>query len=310
MNETERRPGRLHNQAPTGKLPLLGKVKVGEKIQVQKKNAAPGVMVEIPSTLDYFRATGKYADVFDKVLGKRPNKLGIMFISDDITQTCYERYECRDTSGALLGEGDGKHFKIWDANAKGMVDYVIHTEADRPKINAMGEWKQVLGIKFVIPAINTVMGIWAFETSGKASSIPNIRDTYDNVLQMAGTVINIPFDLTVEKVNSQKPGIKRTFPVVSLVPNLGKDRLEDIHSFLNAGNSVRDIRSLIEGNVPKQLEGKPVKEIAASAEETGAEEKPAKKAEAKVKAGDPDLRIKNIGSGTGGTQISLLNGEK
>ena len=59
------------------------------------------------------------------------------------------------------------------------------------------------------------------------------KSIFDAIKDYAGTVINIPFDLSVEKVISQKPGQKHAYPVISLVPNISQESLEKIRNFLN-----------------------------------------------------------------------------
>jgi hypothetical protein len=65
---------------------------------------------------------------------------------------------------------------------------------------------------------------------------------------MAGTAVNVPFDLQVKKVKSQKPGDKRLYPVVSLIPNVGADKIDEVNQFLEQGNSLRDIKKFLRGD--------------------------------------------------------------
>lgn len=241
------------------KLPILGKIRVGMKTKIQKGNRE----IEIPTSLDYFIATGKYAEKFNKAFGNKPNTIGITFATNSVKDACNERFELRDpANGTLIGKGDGETFEVWNQalnNGIGGYDTIVADNDDVQKtIKSMGTWNVVLTLKFIIPKINDVFGVWVFETKGKMSSIPNIRDTFDNVLDAAGSVINIPFDLSVDKVSNQTPGQKRKFSVVSLIPNVGNDKLDDIRGFLNAGNNVRNIAQLLSGEVnSKQIEQKP-----------------------------------------------------
>lgn len=213
-------------------IPIIGKIKVGEK-------TASGY----PRTLDYFKCQSKYCKLFEEAYGQKPNKIELVFISDNWEDSCDERYEARDKEGRLSGKGDGEEWWIWNG-----AKYVQTT--DQQQIKNAGKWEIVLTIKFIILGIKGVMGLFSFTTKAKASSINSIRDTFDMVLKQAGTVINIPFDLTVEKVKSQKPGEKSSYPVVNLVPNISKDNMDQLHQYLESG---KDIRSLPASEIKKLI---------------------------------------------------------
>jgi len=68
-----------------------------------------------------------------------------------------------------------------------------------------------------------------------------LNDTFDYVQQQAGSIVGIPFDLSVKKVKSQKPGVASQYPVVSLVPNLSPQHIEMLNEYLQGGNKVRGI---------------------------------------------------------------------
>jgi hypothetical protein len=235
------------------KLPIIGKIKVGAKA----KNAKG---VEYPITLDYFRATGDYAAKFHEAFGEKPSTVGIIFMSDDINSVCNERYELRDSkTGSLVGSGDGETFSIW--NGKEYDPVILKTEAEKKEfakkcitLSNNGKWMAILTISFIIPKIGSVMGYWKFETKGEKSSIQNIRDAFDMVKEFAGTVVNIPFDLQVKKVKSQRPGDARMYPVVSLIPNVSKDKLDDVRGFLSQGNKIADLTKFLNNPTTLQLE--------------------------------------------------------
>ena len=259
---------RPSDEPASNKLPILGVLRTGEK--VKKGN------VEYPQSLDYFKATGKFAARFHQAYGEQPSHIAIIFVSDDIKEVCNERYELRDSKGDLLGSGDGLNFKIWSKAAnegKGAyLDKVADTQEKLDMIFKMGEWKVILTIKFVIPKINDVYGVWKYETKAVLSSIPNIRDTFDNIKRAAGTVVNIPFDLIVEKVTGQKPGQKHAYPVVTLVANVGKERLDDVRKFIQGGNDISMIPELLTSNLKQVAAPAPeAAQIAAPVTDTSAQ---------------------------------------
>lgn len=234
-------------------LPVIGKIKVGEIV----KNAQGK---EYPRSLDYFKATGKYASKFYEVYGEKPNKVEVIFASDDLRAVCNETYELRGSDGRLHGRGDGETFKIWDAQSKGYKTYQKETHKDFIKdasknCSSRKGWEATLTLRFIIPKISGVMGVWQLTTKGAASSIPGIIKAYDTVLHMAGTVQMIPFDLQVEMVTSQKPGSASKFPVIQLVPNIDTDNMETVRNYISSGGNVLGVRQLLNGEEPKALTG-------------------------------------------------------
>lgn len=220
------------------KFPIIGKIKVGEKTEKG-----------YPTSLDYFRCTGKYEKHFTEAYGQKPNVISIVFISDDFKDSCFERYECRDKDGRLAAYGDGeKTFVFKDT----INDYEL-SKLTRAKLADLGKWSVILTIKFIALDVSGVFGLFQFDTKGDKSSIPQIRDTFDTVLSTIGTVINIPFDLIVEKVKSQKPGSKSVFPVVSMVPNISKDNQDKLAAFHKSGGDIKQLGTLNEEKV-KRLE--------------------------------------------------------
>jgi len=239
--------GRIKRKKSEGtKLPLLGKIKVGIKGE------------KYPKSLDYFVADGKYANVFDDIFGKEPKSIPIVFISDDIRTSCNERYECRDNKGRLAGYGDGENMYLYNGNTEEYEQVDKETKDGKDALKEAGKWETILTIKFVIPQIKTVFGMWQFTTKGQKSSIPAIRDTFDAVLETAGTVKNIPFDLQVQKVKSQRPDSKSLFPVVTLIPNISKDNLYHLANYLQAGNDIKQLgqinNSVVENLMIEHLE--------------------------------------------------------
>src|SRR5690349_16983445 len=92
---TAARTGRIKREnepvAETYKLPVLGKIKVGQKVQNDNGK-------EYPQSLDYFivNEDSKYAGQFKSAYPDKPSTISIVFPSNNIADVCNERYECRD----------------------------------------------------------------------------------------------------------------------------------------------------------------------------------------------------------------------
>lgn len=190
--------------------------------------------------------------------------LHVVFPSDDVSQCCFERYELR-VGGKLYASGDGETFEVYDEKTRRNV---IRTVSQDPhlgktlqnearKFGNNPAWSTVLTLRFLLPGLRSVMGVWSFSTKAEASSIPAIISAYDMVKEKAGTVVGIPFDLIVEMAKSQKPGQASKFPVVKLVANLGAEHLENVRELHQLGMLQRTVIT------PQAIEAAKAKELAA-----------------------------------------------
>lgn len=178
-----------------------------------------------PMSIDWFRATGKYAGLFHQSCGDKPQTIQIIFPSDNAEIVCNERYEYRDDKGALVVRGDGKNFEVWNGkiyapySIDDFPDIMQQIAAKNPTKRGADNWDVALTLRFIIPAVRGIVGVWQFSTKGKASSIKNIRNSFDGVQMMRGTVMQTVFDLSVQFAKSNKPGDNSRYPVVSLIAN-------------------------------------------------------------------------------------------
>ena len=210
--------GRIRRETePRLQFPIIGKIKCGEKNERG-----------IPRSLDYFVATSKYASLFKEAYGEQPSTIQIVFPSDDAELVCREEYILRDNAGKLVSSGDGLNFRTWSEKQKKYIDV---TTEEQPNLMEMlskhygQEWKVTLTLNFILPLVRGVMGCWQFVTKGSASTIPQVRDTFDTMLEQNGKVAGVIFDLNVKMAKSQKPNDASRYPVVSLVPNESEQNL-------------------------------------------------------------------------------------
>jgi hypothetical protein len=241
-------------QSSAYRLPVIGKVKTGEK-KMGANNR------EYPSSLDYFRFTGKYADDVVKALGNdKPNKIGIYFADDDVKKVCDERFEARDDRGVIVLEGDGETFRAYDPATQKFIEGIDKTHPlialHRKNI------KHVLTIRFLISGFKGVLGQWELTTRGSRTSIDRIINPFDAMLELTGRVKGIPFDLTVEMVKSKgADGKTKQFPVISLIPNLSAESVEALGQ--NIGEIRNGLSLLTDEKISKQL-GQSVKSLDAA----------------------------------------------
>ena len=199
-------------------LPEIGRLHIGKK-QVGQNGR------EYPVSVDFFIPSGKYAGMFTEALGDKPQTIQVIFPDDNPEKVCNERYEYRDDKGALVARGDGRIFEIWDGkkyapySIEQYPDIMAQIANNNPTKRGADNWDVALTLRFIVPAVRGVVGVWQFSTKGRASSIKNIRNSFDGVQLMRGTVTQTVFDLSVQFAKSNKPGNNSRYPVVSLVAN-------------------------------------------------------------------------------------------
>ena len=219
-------------------LPEIGRLHIGKKQMGQNGR-------EYPVSVDYFIPAGKYAGMFTQALGEKPQTIQVIFPDDSPEKVCNERYEYRDNAGALVAKGDGRTFEIWDGkkyapySVEEYPDIMRQIEKNNPTKRGVENWDIVLTLRFIVPAVRGIVGVWQFSTKGKASSVRNIRESFDSVQMMRGTVTQTVFDLSVKFAKSNKPGVSSRYPVVSLVAN--DSRVVEIREMLKAENSTKNL---------------------------------------------------------------------
>ena len=221
-------PVAVADELQTVTLNVIGKIKIGEK---RKTDAGK----EYPASLDYFRpdTQPQYEQLFFDAYGQKPNKLTILFLSNEIGDVCRNFYELRNNAGKVAAYGDGVTFNVTTNQGDGAIKYVETTPDDPEKWmneqerTAGGKWRETLILRFALPEI-PVLGLWEFRTHGQNSTIKNIVGAIEAVKQLANRIALIPFDLTVQKVTGDKAGSKNNYPVVGLVANISAANMEKI----------------------------------------------------------------------------------
>ena len=219
-------------------LPEIGRLHIGKKQMGQNGR-------EFPVSVDYFIPAGKYAGMFTAALGEKPQTIQVIFPDDDPAKVCNERFVYRDDKGALVARGDGRIFEIWDG--KKYAPYSVEKYPDiwdqiiqnNPTKRGADNWDVELTLRFIIPAVRGIVGVWVLNTKGKASSVHNLRDSFDSVQAMRGTITTSVFDLSVHFHKSNKPNQNSRYPVLDLVCN--DSRVAEIREMLKAENSTKNL---------------------------------------------------------------------
>ena len=202
-------------------LPRIGFIKVGKKVM-------GGNGKEHPTSTDYFIPFGKYASLFTQAYGEKPQTIQIVFPANEAESVCKEQWEYRTDDGKLVAYGDGEIFNVWDGRnyePLSIIDFPRLMDGVKKKYPSKRGWAVTLTLTFILPMVRGVAGVWQFVTKGDASSIPNICNTFDAMIEQRGAVAGVLFDMNVQFAKSQKPGENSRYPVVSIVPNESADNI-------------------------------------------------------------------------------------
>lgn len=232
--------GRIHRpeeQQSSLVFPRIGQIKIGMKN-----------VHGYPQSVDWFIPIGKYSGLFTKAYGEKPQTIQIVFPEDDPAKVCNERYEYRSDDGRLIATGDGKTFKVWDGKKYEtlttkkypnlMLSITKRYPNKKSRQDGQDGWEITLTLNFIVPLVRGIAGVWQFSTKGAASTIPQIRETFDAMLQERGFVKGVIFDLNVQFAVSQKPGDRSRYPVVYMVPNESDDNVMKIKEALKPIKSI------------------------------------------------------------------------
>lgn len=281
--------------------PRCGKLKIGEP----KGQNSPG------RSIDYFRPTGRYAAMFTKILGDKPNEIEIVFPpapNGDINQIINHFY--RSYKGSkLYCIGDGETANRSDG--KGNME-----PRECPCDFLNNEKKQCserLKLVFMIPKI-PIVGVWEFETGSTHTRI-NAFSGIDITRAFAGNVAGIPMTMRVEFQTGAVSGSQNKFPVVTIVPNASTEQLlqlsgADVNTRLNVmmlGKAMPEIEQLPEIKIdemePKKLAELPEKRFVPNEKQkkimTELNQKPALKEEPEAE----DININDLSEGELNTAI-------
>jgi hypothetical protein len=202
-----------------GVMQSIGRLSIGIKVN---KNG-----VEYPQAIDYFRATGNYANLFHEAYGEKPSQITIRFLTNDARTSCNNYLEIRK-GPQVYARGDGVMFEV--ADEKGNFNEVAVNEDfynSQFKIDAekacsteknKGVWKSRLDLRFLIEGLQGIAGYWQLTTHGDASSINNLVSSFHFVKNATrGHVKGLLFNLNVKMHKSDTAFSKKKFPVLSLV---------------------------------------------------------------------------------------------
>jgi hypothetical protein len=198
----------------------IGNISIGERYTTDKG-------VESFRSIDYFRATGDYAQLFHDAYGDKSNRIKIIFPSDDARLSCCNYYEIRKGRQGYA-YGDGTFFNVADGQG-GYKEITLKEDFENSAFKKecekvcstdkhKGEWKDKVRLNFFIHGVHGVTGYWQLITGASASSINNLVSTFHTIKGLTGGRIRgLEFELSVKMHKSDTAFSKRIYPVLNLV---------------------------------------------------------------------------------------------
>lgn len=186
-----------------GLIAEAGKIKIGAKHPTKS----------YPMGIDYFRPFGKFEGAFHEVYGEKPDKILIFFPNKEAITQRYVLY----SGSMLVGESDGETVRVIED--KKDVYYTFDTPEEEEDFRMQylkgvnkntrskypAAWKTSLSMTMILADMRNVGGTWKFSTKGESSMVDQIANSFDDAIEKYGTIVGVPFWITVSKVSINSP---------------------------------------------------------------------------------------------------------
>ena len=229
------------------RLPRVGKIHLGEK-RVSERSGR-----EYPVATDYFVCPPEV----EEVVGRQPTALNIIFPSDDHEQVMPTYYKAYSNVRGKVCQGDGETARrLVDVDAMHRDDAtgeIFYPVAGRDTKRA--EWqtgipcpgmdcpyyarnpdatqklcREIMNLMFVLADVPG-LGVWQLDTSSY-HGIVNLHSGLEFARAAFGSVVGIPFRLSLEPMEVAPDGMKKTVQVLHLRSN------RTLHDALQAAGHV------------------------------------------------------------------------
>lgn len=193
------------------RLPRLGKIRLGEKVEEEGKNP-------YPRATDYFVVP----DEIRGYVGEKPKTLSIMFPVDDPELFAPQFLKCYSMTQGLICRGDGyKALRKVDVDTGDIASHNTREWVFRemtcdpescpqatgdPELGIRPQCRRVMNLLFLLPDVPG-LGVWQLDTSS-FHSIVNINSCLDVIRGLCGRLYGIPLTLALEPRMVSPAGIK------------------------------------------------------------------------------------------------------
>jgi len=196
------------------RMPRLGKVRLGIKIEPPDKNP-------YPRATDYF----VLPDEIKHVLGDKPKKLNIIFPTEEADKFAQQWLRCYSFTQGLVCKGNGvKATRKIDVETGDIARSTTHEwvfrddwgcDPDTCEQYLEKQCRRVMNLLFMMPDVPG-LGCWQLDTTS-FYSIVNINSCIDLIRSICGRISFIPLKLSLEPLEVSPPGItKKTVHVLTI----------------------------------------------------------------------------------------------
>lgn len=196
------------------KLPRVGKIHLGEKVQGAGKAA-------YPKATDYFvvrpdeTTSPKAAEAFKKIYGERPKELEVCFPVDE-TEIIFPQFYKQYKRSGLVCKGDGQTADRWEDKDNGMkqkkqISCVGPEQCEYVKQLGNGRYdcSPIAHLQFLLWPRVPILGIWQIDT-GSLNSIIDLNSDLDMIRSLTnGRIRMIPLSLTLRPKEVNPDGRKK-----------------------------------------------------------------------------------------------------
>ncbi|MBA7550974.1 hypothetical protein ES705_43505 [subsurface metagenome] len=195
------------------RIPRLGKVRLGIKVEPEGKNP-------YPRATDYFVVT----DEIKEYVGDMPKKLNIIFPTEKVDEFAQQWLRCYSFTQGLVCKGDGRSairkidVETGDVARHTTQEWVFKDwgcDPDTCEQYLEKQCRRVMNLLFMMPDVPG-LGVWQLDTTS-FYSIVNINSCVDLIRRICGRISFIPLNLSLEPLEVTPPGItKKTVHVLTI----------------------------------------------------------------------------------------------
>jgi len=187
------------------RMPRLGKVRLGIKVEPEGKNP-------YPRATDYFVVP----EEIKEYVGDMPKKLNIMFPTEKADEFAQQWLRCYSFTQGLICKGDGSaairkiDVETGDIARHTTEEWVFKQwgcDPDTCEQNLEKQCRRVMNLLFFMPEVPG-FGVWQLDTTS-FYSIVNINSCVDLIRRICGRIAFIPLTLSLEPLEVTPPGIKK-----------------------------------------------------------------------------------------------------
>ena len=194
------------------RMPRLGKIRLGIKVQQEGKNP-------YPRATDYFVVP----DGITEYVGATSKKLSIMFPTENVDEFAQQWLRCYSFTQGLVCKGDGRtatrkvDVETGDIARHTTQEWVFRESQCDPDTcpeyigdaerGIRPQCRRVMNLLFLMPEVPG-FGVWQLDTSS-FYSIVNVNSCVDLIKRICGRISFIPLVLSLEPIQVTPPGMKK-----------------------------------------------------------------------------------------------------